>query len=263
MNDQKQQLQAVLRAQAPLIISFSGGVDSSVLAAVAAETIPGSVRFVLLDSPLLSRNACDDALRIAEEIGIDLEIVPFPILEHKQFCENPVDRCALCKQASSRTLQELADGATIADGANLSDLGEYRPGLAVSDEEGIIHPFIKAGVDKNGIRELARECRLSFWNKPSNACLATRIPYGERITREKLGVIEEGEEFLSEIGFSQLRLRVHGDIARIEVLKEEYDLVLKYREEIVATGKKLGFLYVTLDLSGFRSGSMDEKHSSD
>ncbi|MCP1661360.1 MAG: ATP-dependent sacrificial sulfur transferase LarE [Methanocalculus sp. MSAO_Arc1] len=257
MNDQIQKLQAVLRAKAPLIISFSGGVDSSVLAAIAARTIPGMARFALLDSPLLSRHAYADALLIAEEIGIDLEIVPFPILEDKQFCENPFDRCALCKQASSRILKELAEGAVVADGANLSDRGEYRPGLAVADAEGIIHPFIEAGIDKNGVRELARNCGYSFWNKPSDACLATRIPYWNRVLPETLLGAEAGEAVLRKFGVSQCRLRAHGDSARIEVHPDEFPIVLARRQEIVKIVRELGFCYVTLDLEGFRSGSMD------
>lgn len=243
---------------APLLIAYSGGVDSSFLAAVAKETIPGQVRFVLLDSPLLPRRMLRGAFKIADELGIDCEVVPFPILDDDQFRGNPPDRCGICKRASSRLLKRLAGESRVADGANTSDLGEYRPGLTVSGEEGILHPFIEAGMSKRDIREGAHACGLSFWNKPSAACLATRIPYGEEVTEDKLRMIEGGEEVLSAIGFSQFRLRVHGNLARIEVMEEELDEVIAHREEIIEAFRSLGLLYVTLDLAGFRSGSMDE-----
>jgi uncharacterized protein len=258
MTDHFDLLKGEIRKMAPLLIAYSGGVDSSFLAAVAKETIPGQVRFVLLDSPLLPRRMLRGAFKIADELGIDCEVVPFPILDDDQFRGNPPDRCGICKRASSRLLKRLAGESRVADGANTSDLGEYRPGLTVSGEEGILHPFIEAGMSKRDIREGVHACGLSFWNKPSAACLATRIPYGEEVTQDTLRMIEGGEEVLSAIGFSQFRLRVHGNLARIEVMEEELDEVIAHREEIIEAFRSLGLLYVTLDLAGFRSGSMDE-----
>ncbi len=258
MSDRFERVGRILRDLSPLIVAYSGGVDSSLLAALVSRNPNGKARYILLDSPLMPRRAVAEALRIAEVLGIDCEVVPFPILDDRDFCGNPVDRCAVCKRAQSRILKEIGDGAVIVDGANTSDIGEYRPGLAVSDEEGIIHPFIEADIGKEGIREMAHECGYSFRDKPSDACLATRIPYGEPITCEKLSIIEKGEEILREMGFSRFRFRIHGDIARIELMPEGFDLALASRDEIVAAVKRLGLSYATLDLAGFRSGSMDE-----
>lgn len=258
MNDQFKRIVKILGDLGQLIVAYSGGVDSSLLAAVVSSNPDGKARYILLDSPLMSRRAVNEALRIAEELEIDCELVPFPILDDERFCENPVDRCAVCKRLQSRILKEIGEGSVIIDGANTSDLGEFRPGLAVSDEEGFIHPFIEAEIGKQEIREMARECGYSFRDKPSDACLATRIPYGEQITPEKLGIIEMGEEILRDIGFSRFRFRTHGEIARIEVMPEEFGLAVASRDEIVSAVKSLGLLYATLDLAGFRSGSMDE-----
>jgi len=141
---------------------------------------------------------------------------------------------------------------------NISDMAEYRPGLAASTEEGIIHPFIESGITKKEIREIAREYGLSVWQKPSAACLSSRIPYGEEITREKLRMIEEAEAFLAGQGFGQVRVRLHGTIARIEVHKEEMEKILDMQPAVVRKLRSIGFSYVTLDLEGYRSGSMDE-----
>jgi uncharacterized protein len=140
----------------------------------------------------------------------------------------------------------------------MSDTYEHRPGLAASSEEGIVHPFIEAGITKQEIRDIARACGLPVWQKPSAACLSSRIPYGEEITCDKLRMIEMAEAFLSAQGFSQLRVRVHGPVARIEVLREDLPKILAIREEAVKNLKSIGFLYITLDLEGYRSGSMDE-----
>jgi len=258
MSDRFERVGGIVRDLSPVIVAYSGGVDSSLLAALVSRNPDGKARYILIDSPLMPRRAVDEALRIAEELGIDCEVVPFAILDDGAFCENPVDRCAVCKRAQSRILKEIGDGATIIDGANTSDLGEFRPGLSVSDEEGIIHPFIEADIGKEEIREMAHECGYSFRDKPSDACLATRIPYGEPITCEKLSIIEKGEEILREMGFSRFRFRIHGDIARIEVLPEEFGLALAGHHEIVVAVRELGLSYATLDLAGFRSGSMDE-----
>jgi len=183
------------------------------------------------------------------------------VMDDRRFTKNPADRCYWCRKDSASVLKTRARElglACVADGINVSDTGEHRPGLAASTEEGIVHPFLEAGVTKEGIRGIAKAAGYSFRDKPSAACLSSRIPYGEEITRGKLGRIERAEEFLHKKGFRQVRVRVHAGIARIEVPKEEMHQVLDMQAEIGATLRGMGFSYVTLDLGGYRSGSMDE-----
>jgi uncharacterized protein len=182
-------------------------------------------------------------------------------MDQIDFRKNPANRCYICKKISAAYLKKRAEerGRTsIADGINISDMAEHRPGLAASTEEGIIHPFIESGITKHDIREISRERGLLVWQKPSAACLSSRIPYGEEITGKKLRMIEEAEAFLAQRGFGQLRVRVHGTIARIEVHKEEMAKLLDMEAALAKKLKSIGFSYVTLDLEGYRSGSMDE-----
>ena len=251
-----------LEERSPVLIACSGGVDSSLLAALAVRALGKErVRCILLDSPLVPRREVEEAREVADRLSLPLEIVAFPVLDDETFRANRPDRCYTCKKASARLLKELArrEGIeTVADGTNASDLGTYRPGLAASDEEGICHPLAGAGATKADIRRIARECGLPFWNKPSAACLATRIPYGDEVTEEVLGRIEAAEDLLHDRGFRQVRVRAHGDVARIEVPSDELERLFALRDEVTAALRRIGFAYVALDLAGYRSGSMDE-----
>lgn len=254
-------LKANIAGHGPMLVAYSGGVDSTLLAVVAREVLGDQTRCVLLDSPVIPRAAVEQAKTLARELGLELDIIRAPHLEHEVFCSNPSDRCYHCKKISAVHLrQRMADLrlACIADGINTSDLGEHRPGLRASTEEGIIHPFIETGITKQEIRDIARMLDLPVWQKPSAACLSSRIPYGDPITADKLCRIEEGEAFLAGLGIGQLRVRLHGTIARIEVHKEDWKKILDQQPAITEKFRSLGFTYVTLDLEGYRSGSMDE-----
>lgn len=243
-----------------IMIAFSGGVDSGLLAALAKEGANGRVHAVFIDSPFASRSDVLDAREMARSLDLSFEIirVPFP---DTTVTSNPPDRCYHCKKTWSRVLLLRAEElglACVADGANASDASEHRPGLRASTEVGIIHPFLESGITKQDIRRIARERGLPFWDKPSAACLASRIPYGETITEEKLRMVEAAEAILQGEGFFGIRVRNHGGLARIEVPAGEMPRLVAMRDQVVPLLKKAGFSYVTVDLEGYRSGSMDE-----
>jgi uncharacterized protein len=259
--EKTQALKEIITSKGSMLISFSGGVDSSLLAVLAKEALAENTRCVLLDSPVVPRAVIADAQKIAEEFGLQLEIIPVRVMDDERFNKNPAERCYWCKKNSANVLKsrkEALNYACIADGINVSDKEEHRPGLAASTEEGIVHPFLEAGITKADIRKIAQAYGLQFWDKPSAACLASRIPYGDEITPTKLAMVEEAEAFLHTSGFSQCRVRVHGSIARIEVVKNDFTKLLAMQDSLVKTFKTIGFSYVTLDLEGYRSGSMDD-----
>jgi uncharacterized protein len=259
--EKTQALKEMIASKGSMLISYSGGVDSALLAVLATEVLGSNARCILLDSPVVPREAIAEARQIADESGLSLEILPVRVMDDERFTKNPAERCYWCKKKSAEVLKwkkEALHFACIADGINVSDTGEHRPGLFASTEEGIVHPFLDAGITKADIREIAQFCGLNFWNKPSAACLSSRIPYGDEITHKKLAMIEKAEAFLHTNGFSQCRVRMHGEIARIEVVRENMQKLMDKREDLVKNFQTIGFTYITLDLTGYRSGSMDE-----
>ncbi len=259
--DKLSDLKRRISERGKVLVAFSGGVDSSLLAIVATEVLGDNALCVVLDMESMPRSELRQAVDLAESMGLNYRVAKCSLFKKMEFIQNPPERCYICKKECIKVLKRTAkeEGiGCIADGVNLSDYEDYRPGIAACNEEGVWHPFVDAKISKGDIRAICREMDLQFWNKPSAACLASRIPYGDRITKEKLTMVEQAEDLLKALGFSQVRVRAHGLIARIEVPKGDMERVLTSGDEIAKGLKELGFKYVTLDLQGFRSGSMNE-----
>lgn len=257
-------IKEAIKARGSAVIAFSGGVDSATLAALAFEVLGEKALAITIDSPLFPRQQLEAAVQTACEIGIQHKVLPFSQMSLPYFSANTINRCYFCKKALLETLLDFAEKMgynVLLEGTNSSEIeGENRPGYRAVQEAGkkVFSPFVELNVTKEEIREIASGISLSAANRPSAACLATRIPYGQPITAEVLQKIEKAEEYLFSLGFTQFRVRMHENLARIEVIQEEIEDALRKREKISRHLKFLGFDYVTLDLEGFRSGSMDE-----
>ena len=253
-------LKDVINSAGSLLVSYSGGVDSTVLAVAAKEILPARMSCALIDSPLVSRSEIKEALELAESLSLPCSFIKSDILEDNEFRENGRDRCYICKKKMSGLLLREAKVLGldhVADGSNIADLTKFRPGFQAYEEAGIIHPFIEAGMDKEDIRKLARIYRLPVSEKPSYSCLASRVPYGDQLEEEILGEIEASEDFIRSLGAGQVRVRKHGGIARIETDLGNFGLIISNSDEISSFLKQNGFRFVTLDLDGFVSGSLD------
>ncbi len=251
-----------IRTLGSAVVGFSGGVDSSLLLSLAVETLGAdNVLAVIGVSPIHPEHERLAARRIAEKLGVELLEVETDEMNDSTFTSNPPDRCYHCKLAIFGLMKRIADErglAAVVSGANADDTGDYRPGLRAEEQLGIRRPLLEAGLGKEDIRAVSRKLGLETADKPSSACLASRVPYGEEITPGKLARIEKAEAVLRDMGFRQCRLRDHGQIARIEVPPEQTARAVELRNDIVAAVKLLGYSYVTLDLEGFRSGSLNE-----
>lgn len=257
-----EQLAEILASYRRVLIAFSGGVDSTFLLARAKEVLGvDNVLAVTAASDTFPEREFQAACRLAEQLGVQHLRTRISELSNARYAANNPDRCYHCKSGLYRHLQELVqrygDRYVICDGANEDDRHDYRPGRRAAAELGVRSPLQEARLTKEEIRFLSREMGLPTWNKPSFACLASRIPYGVRITPDIIRRLDEAESFLLGLGFSQVRVRYHEEIARIELTPVEFPLALAHRERIVQTLKALGFTYVTLDLAGYQTGSMN------
>jgi uncharacterized protein len=255
-------LQATLRNLGRALVAYSGGVDSAYLAWAAHRALGDNMLAVIADSPSLARTQLEDAVAFAREQAIPLEVIATSELDRPEYVRNDGQRCFFCKDELFALMEELrvARGFdAIAYGVNLDDQGDFRPGQKAASAHHVAAPLLDAGLSKEEIRALARNAGLRIWDKPAAACLSSRIEYGRPVTREALDVVERGEDALRALGFQQFRVRHHGEIVRIEIAREELERALDpaMAAEFTRIFKALGFKFVTLDLEGFRSGSMN------
>jgi uncharacterized protein len=248
------------------VVAYSGGVDSTLVAAASVRALGHRAIAVTAVSPSLAPAEAEDAKRVAEQLGIRHRIVRTRETEKPEYLANGIDRCYHCKTELYDVLARVAeerDFPVVVSGANLDDLSDFRPGLVAAAEHGVRHPLVEVEMTKSDVREAARELAIPTWDKPASACLASRIPFGVRISVDELAKVGRAERLVRELGFRQCRVRVHGEVARIEVEPEDVARLADpdVRERVVEGLRALGYRFVTLDLQGFRSGSMNPETS--
>jgi pyridinium-3,5-biscarboxylic acid mononucleotide sulfurtransferase len=256
------QLQQILRDMESVVVAYSGGVDSSFILKVAHDVLGERAVAVTVDSASMPRSELREAQELAASIGAQHICLNNTELADERYVENTTQRCYFCKEHTYDGIWAYAkehDFGHIVDGNNADDLlDQFRPGQRAAREQGVRSPLQEVGLTKLEIRELSHAYGLPTWNKPAAACLSSRIPYGSRVTPEKLSQVERAEDFLHGAGFVQVRVRHHGPIARLELSPADFQRAISMNGEIVSTLRSLGFTYITLDLAGFRSGSMNE-----
>lgn len=268
IEDKEAQLKTIFREMGSCAVAFSGGVDSTYMLAAAHEVLGENAVAITAVAEVFPDREMKEATDFCASRGIRQIRIPIRALDTPGFAENPKDRCYLCKKAIFGKILETAKEngiAYVAEGSNMDDLGDYRPGHRAIAELKVRSPLREAGLYKEEIRELSKRRQLPTWAKPSFACLASRFVYGETITEEKLAMVEKAEEYLRSLGLKQFRVRLHGMMARIEVLPEEIPTITdaSVREDLVSFFEKLGFTYTSLDLKGYRTGSMNAPLAND
>ena len=242
-------------------IGFSGGVDSSFLLKIASEILGKNAVAVTISSSIHPEKELEKGKKLAKMMNVKHLIINLDIGEIEQFKENPSNRCYHCKKHIFSKIKEAAkkeNANHVLDASNYDDLQDYRPGMSALEKLGVISPLIDVKLTKKEIRDLSKKINLDTWNKPSFACLASRFPYGINITKKRLMMVEKAENFIQSLGVKQFRVRYHTETARIEVPKNDFQTILKHTEEIVKQFKELEFKYITLDIEGYRTGSLNE-----
>jgi uncharacterized protein len=259
---QLERLHRLFEGEPAVVVAFSGGTDSSLVAAVAGRVLGSGALAVTAVSPSVPPGELEDARRVAGHLGIAHRTVRTRETDDPRYLANGTDRCYRCKTELYDVLERVAvEGgrATVVSGANVDDLGDFRPGLVAAAEHGVRHPLVEVGMRKADVRRAARELGVPTWNKPASACLSSRIAFGVTITVEELSKVGRAERLLKDLGFTQCRVRVHGDLVRIEVELDDVERMADppVRDRVTRALRDLGYRYITLDLEGFRSGSMN------